>query len=128
MKAFIIDDDHLSTFLTQSMLELEGVAQEVYAYHSAVEALEALRVAAVEQLPSVILLDLNMPIMDGWELLAALVPLEQKLSGKCRIYILTSSLDSSDMSRMQAFPIVSGFIQKPISSEDIELIFQHNRS
>ena len=128
MKAFIIDDDQLSTFLTQSLLELEGGVHEVNTYHSAAEALEALHVAAAEHLPEVILLDLNMPIMDGWGFLEALAPLEEKLAGRCLIYILTSSLDSADINRMKAFPIVSGLIQKPISSEDIALVFQNKRS
>ena len=127
MKAFIIDDDQLSTFLTQSLLELEGGAQEVSIFHSAHEALEALRVAAAEHLPQVILLDLNMPIMDGWDFLEALAPLEQKLIGKCHIYILTSSLDSADINCMKAYPVVSGLIQKPINSEDIESVFKNKR-
>ncbi len=60
----------------------------------------------------------------GWEFLDALPPLELKLREKCSLYILTSSLDVGDMAKSQEYAIVSGFIHKPISPEDIKVIVQ----
>ncbi|MEJ8804260.1 response regulator [Pontibacter sp. H249] len=125
MRIFLIDDDRLSIFLTESMLALEGLTHKTKSYYSAEEALEALSSGGDDTIPNLIFLDLNMPVMDGWAFLDALAytQLNLKIQKKCRIYILTSSLDLSDTLRTKEYPLVSGLIHKPIKSEDIEFIF-----
>lgn len=123
MRTFIIDDDQLSLFLTKTLLVLEGKAQDISVFLSASEALQALSLCDDTNFPEVIFLDLNMPIMDGWDLLDALTPLNLRLSKKCSIYILTSSLDISDTDRIKDYPIVSGLIHKPIKGVDIDLVY-----
>ncbi|RDV15007.1 response regulator [Pontibacter diazotrophicus] len=128
MKIFIIDDDHLSIFLSRNMLAIEDATLDIKTFLSGAEALEVLFASDEDNIPEVMFVDLNMPIMDGWGLLDALSPLEYRLREKCSIYILTSSLDTSDTDRLQNYPFVSGLIHKPIKSEDIELIFSFQRS
>ncbi len=124
MKVFIIDDDQLSIFLTQSMLELENVTQSIHTFQSASDALDALHACSENTMPDVVFLDLNMPIMDGWNFLTAIAPLKQRIGeDKCCIYILTSSLDVADITRSKEYPFVSGFLHKPLSSEDISHIY-----
>ncbi|WP_347159845.1 response regulator [Pontibacter chitinilyticus] len=123
MKIFLIDDDSLSLFLTQRLLMLEGF-KDIRTFLSAEEALEFLASSSVEEIPDVVLLDLNMPGMSGWEFLDALPPLDSKLRGKFSLYILTSSLDVSDTAKSQEYSIVSGLIHKPITPEDIKMIAQ----
>lgn len=123
MKTFVIDDDVLSTFITENMLEFEKITQDISTFLSATDALEVIRTSSEENLPDLILLDLNMPLFDGWEFLEALTPPEQKFKRKCRIYILTSSVDKSDRLRMKEYPNVLGMFHKPISSEDIQDMF-----
>lgn len=122
MKVFIIDDEQVSIFLVRGMLELEGIAEGVEAFMSAVEALQALIERNKENRPDVILLDLNMPVMDGWQFLDTIRTFEPGFMGKCKVYILTSSLDHSDLLRVQNYPDVAGYLHKPISSEDIKKI------
>ncbi|WP_242917375.1 response regulator [Pontibacter liquoris] len=122
MNIFLIDDDDLSRFLTQHTLLLEEAQLHIETFPSAMEALGALK-AAGNEVPDIILLDLNMPVMDGWQLLEALGPLMPRLLDRCRIYILTSSLDLADSERAKAYALVSGLIHKPLKSEDIEVIF-----
>lgn len=122
MKIFIIDDDQLSVHLTRTILTLEGITQDITAFLSAGEALEVLNANNDMDMPAVILLDLNMPEMDGWDFLDALQPLELPLNNKCKIFILTSSLDPADTERAAGYSVVAGFIQKPLNSEDIKAI------
>lgn len=77
MKAFIIDDDYLSIFVTKNVLALSNVIHDVKAFLSGAEALEALHACSDDNIPEIIFLDLNMPVMDGWEFLDALAPSNQ---------------------------------------------------
>lgn len=122
MKIFVIDDEPVSIFLTRGMLELEGFAKGVETFMSAPEALQALIERKQENRPEVILLDLNMPEMDGWQFLDTLRTYEPGFMGACKVYILTSSLEYADLMRVQHYPDVAGYFHKPIKKEDIKKI------
>ena len=119
MKVYIIDDDPLSIFVTQSLLSFDSDTWDVHCFLDATVALQQLQ--AETALPRLIFLDLNMPVMSGWDFLDALSALPA-LSDKFKVFILTSSLDATDIMRAEAYPIVARFIHKPITSEDIRLI------
>jgi CheY-like chemotaxis protein len=123
MRILIIDDDPLSTFLTQTVITLAEPAHDITVLESGIKALEVMTDAPGEAIPELIFLDLNMPIMDGWAFLDALAPIKEKLQGKCTIYILTSSLDIADTLRVEEYAIVSGLIHKPITTEDVDIVF-----
>ncbi len=122
MKVFIIDDDDFSLFFTRYKLNAENLTADIHTFLWAEEALDALLECAPEDVPEVVLLDLNMPLMDGWQFLEALAPRWAVISKKCRIYILTSSLDSSDKSKADLNPMVSALFAKPIGSEEVSLL------
>lgn len=123
MNIAIIDDDPISIFLAEMSLEKEGASAKVKSFLSAEEALEALQVQSLDELPDVILLDLNMPSIDGWQFLEIFQHLPAaKLRGKCAVYILTSSLDISDTVKADKNELVKGIIHKPITPEDIGVI------
>ena len=123
MKTYLIDDDHISIFITAQTLRLENFSEDIHTFQSAEEALDKLEGAAgVKESPQVIFLDLNMPGMNGWDFLEALKPHESRLAEKCRIYILTSSLDFTDTLRIKDYPLVTDLLHKPIGPEDIQVI------
>lgn len=119
MQTLLIDDDEIAVFLTERLLRREGFSDDVASLGSGAAALTFLQKVPVEALPRVIFLDLNMPEMDGWELLDALQPLQARLRGRCHIYILTSSLAHADAARAQASGLVAGLIRKPIDRDQI---------
>jgi CheY-like chemotaxis protein len=122
MNTFLIDDDFISVFLTEKLLRQEGFTDTILSFHSSQEALAHLQQLAPSALPDVIFLDLNMPIMSGWDFLEALRPHEEALLGRCRIYILTSSLAPCDTARSKEFRLVAGLIHKPLDSMEIQHI------
>ncbi|ARS35575.1 response regulator [Pontibacter actiniarum] len=120
-KVYIVDDDEVSIFLTEAILEADQFATECKGFLDAKNALQTLLESATGQsqdsLPEVIFLDLNMPFMSGWDFLEALKPYESTLKGHCRIYILTSSVDEQERKRAHGTSLVAGFLQKPLEDE-----------
>ena len=122
MKTFIIDDDNIMHFLTKHLLQAAGYPGKLTSFLSAEEALEVLLRDMPANVPQVILLDLNMPGMNGWEFLDALTPYSGQLRGLCQIYILTSSVDLSDLAKSEMYDLVCGFMNKPIDQVSIETV------
>ncbi|MBD2723042.1 response regulator [Hymenobacter armeniacus] len=122
MHTLLIDDDLIGVFLTERLLRREAFSDDIVTLSTAHEALTFLQQAAPDELPRVVFLDLNMPMMNGWELLAALQPIADRLRGRCRFYILTSSLAQADTARVDEFALVAGLLRKPIDSEQIRLV------
>jgi CheY-like chemotaxis protein len=119
MKTLIIDDDPISSCLTEMVLKLEGFTDNTITFSSAEESLHFLTSSTGEETPKVIFLDLNMPTMNGWQFLQALKPYESNISQDCAIYILTSSIDPSERHMAKDYASVKGFISKPLTEEHI---------
>jgi CheY-like chemotaxis protein len=123
MRTVLIDDNATAIFLTTRLFEREGLGQDLTTFVSPVEAVAFLRAQTLAgTLPEVILLDLNMPLMSGWDVLEALQPLEPRLTGHCAIYILTSSLALADANRAREYPLVVELLHKPLDQAKIQTI------
>jgi CheY-like chemotaxis protein len=122
MLTYLIDDDVISLYLAEHVLLLEEFASDMQLFPTAEAALNALVEHLPTQVPQVIFLDLNMPIMDGWGFLEALEPYVPVLQQRCRIYILTSSLLLDDTVRAQQHPLVAGVLCKPLDAAEVQAI------
>lgn len=120
MQTLLIDDDPTVVFFTERLFQRAGLANDLTSFQLPIEALAFLteRVRAGSP-PQVILLDLNMPLMNGWDVLEALKPLEAALTGRCSIYILTSSLAPADRARAQQYPLVVRLLHKPFDQTEL---------
>lgn len=120
-KVFIIDDDPIHQRIAQIMIGKHEIFNESNSFTEAEQALEYLKnnTKNAEGLPDVILLDLNMPVVDGWDFLEAFDKFQADLVKKINIFIVTSSVDEKDRLRSQNFPFVKGFISKPLSPDVI---------
>ncbi|MFD2784768.1 response regulator [Hymenobacter rubripertinctus] len=122
MKTYLIDDDQLAVYLTEQLLRAEDFSNSIHTFGSAREALNTLLGEGQEAAPQVVFLDLNMPLMNGWQFLDALHPYKAHLLGRCFIYILTSSLALADLEKSRQYDLVAGLIHKPIDSGEIRAI------
>ncbi|KAA5826181.1 response regulator [Algibacter amylolyticus] len=123
--ACIIEDDPTHVYITKRFLNLSGLVESVLICSNGKDAFDKLKSIIVngEKLPELILLDLNMPIWDGWQFLDAFktIPVEQKLE----IFIVTSSDSEADKRRAEEYNINSNYIVKPITLEKLkETVFE----
>lgn len=123
---FLIDDDGLGNFLNQEIIKDSYPDKNVRSFESATMALETLKQIAQSSddfLPQLILLDINMPVMDGWEFLEAFEQLPKHVSDNCRVVMHTSSIDPRDVERAKTFHTVADYITKPLTAQTMTKIF-----
>jgi CheY-like chemotaxis protein len=120
----LIDDDEIFIFLTRNIIEATGKAKNIVVKQSAAAAIELLDKKASDPgaLPDMILLDLNMPEMNGWDFLQHYQQLMKKMAKVPRLYVVSSSISDSDSERAMKIKGVTGFITKPLRKELIDTI------
>jgi CheY-like chemotaxis protein len=120
---WIIDDDPIVVFGIRKMLLSEYPDLPISSYSNGKLALDAVQQLLNQNgsLPDLILLDINMPIMDGWQFLEGFInlPVETPLD----IVIITSSIDPADTQRWEGFKPRTqhrlGYKNKPIRKADL---------
>lgn len=123
-KTYLIDDDEIFTTLTEIQMKKVGCFGVIQNFENGEIALEQIKQDVLnDTLPDFILLDINMPLMDGWQFLQAFEKLN--IVKKMAIFMATSSIDPSDIEQSKHFAIVSGFYSKPINAQKINEIVAH---
>lgn len=117
---YIIDDDKLSIKLMSILISKNNFCEEIVSFHNPQIALDELKSNAnnPSKLPDVILLDLNMPVLDGWQFLDEFTLIS--FAKEILIFIVSSSIDPSDLKMAKNYPTVKNYIIKPLSSEKIK--------
>ena len=120
-KLLLIDDDKITQMLCKITVQRVNSDIEVVSVSNGKEALDLLnpcldRLAAW---PDLILLDLNMPIFNGWDFLNELTSNKSKLADLPPIVILTSTINPNDKEKAVSYKCVKGFITKPLNKEHV---------
>jgi CheY-like chemotaxis protein len=121
----IIDDDEVYVYLIKKIIKQTNLVDLIKIFGNGLDAIDFLKENSdnPDSLPEIILLDLSMPIMDGWQFLEEYMLLYPKLGRKITIYIVTSSISPSDIIKAKSISEVTDYIIKPITKEKlIEII------
>lgn len=111
---FLVDDDPINNLINRRLLGKVGISDRIVEFLSGDDALEMLSAEPVEN-KVLVLLDINMPVMNGWEFLdkyKSILP-----HRKDKILILSSSIDFQDRQKAKEYSIVEGFMEKPLNLE-----------
>ena len=123
-----VDDDDIAQFYIHSIIEDTDFIENnesVYDGQKAIEFFERLIEGnKLHDIPELILLDINMPIMDGWEFLQIFSKRFHKQFTEVKIAIVSSSVNPADFEKAKEYPFVIDFISKPITSEILKGIDQ----
>jgi CheY-like chemotaxis protein len=125
----LIDDDFIYQFTAKRIIELVDPLQKVLVFSNGKEAIDFFSQQSPnsELLPDVIFLDINMPVMNGWEFLDAYNSIKTALDKPISIYMISSSVDEKDKIRSKSFN-VKDFIEKPINKEMMVAILRLPRA
>ena len=110
-KVMLVDDQEISNFIMRKYLNICFPDLEVVEFTNPAEALDALE----NQDPDVVFLDLNMPLMNGWQFLDTMG--ERNLTRK--VLVLSSSIDPMDAVKAGSYKYVVRFCEKPLNKETL---------
>lgn len=123
-KILILDDDEISTYLTKKIAEKSNLVEESQIFHQSEEALSSLRTDISNQtaLPDLIVLDINMPVLDGWDFINEF----QKTPNykPIPIVVLSSSVYKDDQDKSKTYPEIKGYLIKPLTLAEFESIIR----
>jgi CheY-like chemotaxis protein len=118
-KIFIIDDYPINLRVAELIVRSNKQFEQITTYEHADSALRDLinNCDDLNYLPDLIFLDLNMPVMDGWQFIEKFEEIYSSLKKDVKIIILTSSTDQHDIQRSKQYSVVKGFYSKPLTTE-----------
>jgi len=123
---YVIDDDRIYHFLLKNLFKQNGIDINATFFNNGQDAIEAIKLKKTsnEEMPDLILLDVNMPIMNGWQFLEEYARLKSLLPKSSTIYMISSSNDEVDINKAKGYgEIVKDYFLKPICKEDLDKIF-----
>ncbi len=122
----VIDDDMIYQMIIKKIIERTAQFETIQFYNDGIYALEDFKDPKVV-LPEIILLDINMPQMDGWQFLESLIRYRPTFKDETIIYIVTSSIAHCDQEKANSFKEISGYLSKPISVDSLKKIIENHR-
>jgi CheY-like chemotaxis protein len=115
LSIMLVDDDKIDLFINSELIKQIPFITEVMQYSSGGDALRFLEQHNDSGWPDIILLDIHMPVMSGFDFLEQYVKLPELLRKKSGVIMLSSTLNGEDHERVRANSVTKGFLEKPLS-------------
>ena len=122
----LIDDNEIDNLINQKMIEAANICDFIYTHSGAKSAIEFLKniqklgEEGKKVMPEVIFLDIDMPLMDGFQFLDEFDTLTDDTKERCKIVMLTSSINPQDVNKSHKYASVKQYINKPLTQKNLE--------
>jgi CheY-like chemotaxis protein len=123
----IIDDDKIYQFMLTRLIKNNILSENIITFPDGEKAIQYLieNKTITQNIPDIIFLDINMPIIDGWQFIEEYACIKTEIKKKVVIFMLSSSVNPIDIERANKINEISDYIVKPIKSEEIIKIFDN---
>lgn len=121
----IVDDDRINNIVSKFVVTKYAKDADLHIYTDpeiALRFIQEINSNSLDQLNTLVFLDINMPRMNGWEFLEALIQTNLSNNDQFTFFITSSSIDPSDIKRAQDHALVSGFFSKPLTLDHLNKI------
>lgn len=120
----LIDDNEIDNIINEKIIEANQFADRILIFQTGQEALDYLAEQAqqADELPEIVFLDINMPIMDGFQFLDEFEKMPESVTSKCKVIMLSSSISPRDIDRAASRKHVKKYLNKPLNSRYLEAI------
>lgn len=121
----IIDDSKLDCFIAEKIIKNTGKSESIRSFQQGRDALDYITNAKPDEYShTIILVDIQMPIMNGFEFVEEFEKLPLHITSNYTIYIISSSINDNDLNRVHNYPSVKQFLNKPINSNNLAILLQ----
>lgn len=125
--ACIIDDDKIYVNLVKKIIETKKLCDNLLMFKDGKDGIDyfeaLLQNIDHHNIPEIILLDINMPIMDGWEFLERFTKIQNKFKKRITLYVVSSSINTSDVEKAKSLSSVENYLVKPVNIDELEAVF-----
>lgn len=126
----LIDDNEIDNLINQKIIESSTISNHIFTHTGGKSAIEFLKnaekiaIAAGNQslMPEIIFLDIDMPLMDGFQFLDEFENLSENIRNHCKIVMLTSSINSRDVKKSKRYTNVKEYLNKPLTKESLKAL------
>lgn len=119
----VIDDSKLDCFIAEKIIKNTGKTDNIKVFQQATEALEHIKSAGSIDHKTIVFVDIQMPVMNGFEFVEQFEALPDDTKQNYAIYMLSSSINENDIAKVKGYASVKHFLNKPLTNNTINSVF-----
>ncbi len=124
MNFIVIDDSKLDCFIAEKIILNSGMSETVKVFQQAGQALEHIKASSGLQTTTIVFVDIQMPVMNGFEFVENFENLPAELKKNYHMYMLSSSINENDIARVKGYASVKHFLNKPLTNDTIKAVLE----
>lgn len=122
----VIDDSKLDCFIAEKIINNTGRSESVQTFQQVTKAIEYIKGLSVHPNKTILFVDIQMPVMNGFDFMESFEQLPQEAKTHYVIYMLSSSINENDIAKVRGYPSVRQFLNKPLTVKTMSMVLEDN--